>query len=169
MKILIDGDACPVKQDVVELAAEAGVEVVIVMSLDHFTIRDYPAHVSLVYVERGADQADFKLVSLVERGDVVVTQDYGLASLVLSKALVLHHNGWRYSSENIDQLLAQRHLGKQLRKAGKRTKGPAPYQDAKRQQFRQLLRDYLQKKNTMMGLSRLDSRIVGQIEKTHKA
>ena len=139
MRILIDGDACPVKQEIIELAASHQAEVVLVASLAHYTHKTYPAHVQVIYVESGAEQADFKIVSLVQAGDIVVTQDYGLASLLLNKATVLHHTGWRYTVDNIDQLLWQRHIGKQLRKAGKRMKGPNPFTAEDRERFKQSL------------------------------
>ena len=139
MRILIDGDACPVKEEIIELAASYQVEVILVASLAHYTRKTYPTHVQVVYVERGAEQADFKIVSLVQTGDLVVTQDYGLASLLLNKATVLHHTGWRYTADNIDQLLWQRHIGKQLRKAGKRTKGPSSFTLEDRERFKQSL------------------------------
>ena len=62
MKIFIDGDASPVKQDVVEIATNHQVEVVIVTSVDHFTTKEYPANVSVVYVDKGQDMADFILL-----------------------------------------------------------------------------------------------------------
>lgn len=139
MKIFIDGDASPVKQDVVEIATNHQVEVVIVTSVDHFTTKEYPANVSVVYVDKGQDMADFRIVSLIQKYDILVTQDYGLASLVLAKARVIHHSAWEYTTDNIDLLLAQRYHGGQLRKAGHRTKGPKPYTEEQRYSFRRIL------------------------------
>ena len=76
---------------------------------------------------------------MLQKGDILVTQDYGLASLVLMKARVIHHTGWEYSVRNIDQLLASRYYSSQLRKAGHRTKGPRPYSEEQRQTFKDLL------------------------------
>lgn len=139
MQLFIDGDASPVKNDVIDLAQAHGLQVRIVTSVDHYTTRQYPDFVSMTYVDKGQDMADFKIVSLLQRGDILVTQDYGLASLVLSKARVFHHTGWEYTSNNIDQLLASRYHSSQLRKAGHRTKGPRPYSEEQRQTFINLL------------------------------
>lgn len=139
MQLFIDGDASPVKDDVINLAEVYGLNVRIVTSVDHYTTRQYPTFVSMTYVDKGQDMADFKIVSLMTKGDILVTQDYGLASLVLTKARVLHHTGWEYTSHNIDQLLASRYHSSQLRKAGHRTKGPRPYSQDQREAFKRLL------------------------------
>lgn len=143
MRILIDGDASPVKNDVIEIAGDFQLDVLIVTSVDHYTNQTYPSHVSFKYVDKGQDLADFKIVSLIQTGDVLVTQDYGLASLVLNKARVLHHTGWEYTEHNIDNLLASRYRSSQLRKAGIRTKGPRPYSEEQRQKFRRKLVEIL--------------------------
>ena len=60
--------------------------------------------------------------------DLIVTQDYGLASLALAKGcIVLHHKGYKYTNDNIEQLLQTRYLSAMVRKSGKRTKGPKPF------------------------------------------
>ena len=119
---------------------------VIVTSVDHYSLKDYPENVSFVYVDKGADAADFKIVQLIKKGDLLITQDYGLASLVLpKKARVFHHNGTEYLPETIDFLLGQRYLGTQMRKAGKRTKGPKPFTKEDRQQFKQVLEQEIKK------------------------
>jgi uncharacterized protein YaiI (UPF0178 family) len=83
--------------------------------------------------DKGADSVDFALVNRVAAGDVVITQDYGLASMCLAKgARVLHQDGWEYTAWNIDALLFQRHASREYRAAGGRTKGPSkrkPEQD----------------------------------------
>lgn len=68
MRILLDGDACPVKAEAISLAATWDLPVIIVASYNHVSKTDYPAHVQTVYVERGADQADYKIVALVQGG-----------------------------------------------------------------------------------------------------
>jgi len=102
MKIIIDADASPVKKEIIELAASFHLEVVLVSNIAHYSFEDYPAFVKTVYVEKGADRADFKIVQLATQGDIVVTQDYGLASLLLPKdCYVIHHKGYEYTKENI--------------------------------------------------------------------
>ena len=74
---------------------------------------------------RGADSADLRLVNLLSRGDIAVTQDYGLAALCLARgAETLDQNGRVYTNENIDSLLGMRHISAKARRAGGRMKGP---------------------------------------------
>lgn len=140
MKIFVDGDGSPVKETVIEVAVEKALDVVIVTSVDHYSLKDYPENVSFVYVDKGADAADFKIVQLIKKGDLLITQDYGLASLVLPKGvLVLHQLGYQYTKENIDGLLEQRYFSGQIRRKGGRTKGLKPFTDQDRTTFKQAL------------------------------
>lgn len=144
MKILIDADASPVKDIVIEEVKGRNISVVLVSSIAHFSLQEYPEYVETVYVEQGADSADFKIVQLAKTGDIVITQDYGLASLLLPKGcLVLHHKGFQYSSDNIDQLLQTRHLSAIARKNGQRTKGPKAFTQEDREKFRAVFREIL--------------------------
>lgn len=128
MRLFIDGDGSPVKEDVIDLASKKKLEVVIVTSVDHYTTKEYPSNVQLVYVDRGTDSADFKIVGLIYRGDFLVTQDYGLASLVLPKGVrVFHQSGKEFDESNIGSLLEQRYHSGKMRKAGLRTRGPKPF------------------------------------------
>ncbi len=141
MKILIDADGCPVVGLAVELANSFGVCCTILCDTSH-TI-SYPGAQTKVY-DKGADSVDFALVNQVEPGDIVVTQDYGLAAMCLSRrAIPISQNGLIYSDENIDSLLLSRHTAKRIRNARGRLKGPpkrTPEQDdAFAQAFKQLL------------------------------
>lgn len=137
MKIIVDADASPVKKEVIEIAAAFDLSVLLVMSIAHYSFDDLPAHVENIYVEKGADRADFKIVQLAKKGDVIITQDYGLASLLLPKGCrVVHHNGYEYTDQNIDRLLETRHFSALQREAGLRTKGPSAFTEADRQKFR---------------------------------
>lgn len=145
MRLIIDGDGAPVKNEVIQLAEKYQLPVVIVTSVDHYTRRVYPAFVRLIYVDKGADSADYRIVKELQKGDWLITQDYGLASLVLSKQVrVFHQSGKEYTLANIDELLTQRYLGAQLRKAGKRTKGPKAFTNEDRQRFYASLDQQLQ-------------------------
>ncbi|HIZ70517.1 MAG TPA: YaiI/YqxD family protein [Candidatus Atopostipes pullistercoris] len=136
MKIIVDADAAPVKDEVIKLAGEHNLSVILVSSIAHYSLASYPSYVKTVYVEKGADRADFKIVQLANKEDIIVTQDYGLASLLLPKGCrVVHHKGYEYTDENIERLLQNRHLGALKRKSGERTKGPKPFTEADRQQF----------------------------------
>jgi Uncharacterized protein conserved in bacteria len=140
MKILIDGDGSPVKEATIALAKQYQVPVQLVTTFDHYSQKNAAEDVDVIYVDRGADAADYKIVGLVQKGDLVVTQDYGLASLVLAKkARALHQNGQEYLPETIDFLLAQRYESAMIRKAGKHTKGPRAYTENDREQFKQAL------------------------------
>lgn len=104
--IIIDGDACPVVDSIIDLTTETGIFVTIIRSFSHFSNQLYPPHVSTLYVDDGPDAVDYKIVQLSTKDDIVVTQDYGLASLLVDKVLiVMHHNGKIYNSKNIQQLL----------------------------------------------------------------
>lgn len=140
MKILIDADASPVKNEVIQLAEQFHLEVVIVSSISHYTFDTYPDFVKVIYVETGTDRADFKIVQLAQPRDIIVTQDYGLASLLLpKKCRVIHHNSYEYTQENIDLLLHRRHFSALERQSGIRTKGPKAFTDGDRKKFSQFL------------------------------
>ncbi|GHH99908.1 YaiI/YqxD family protein [Neobacillus kokaensis] len=141
MKIYVDADACPVKDIIISEALRADIPVTLVTSFSHFSSAEQPAGVETIYVDSGADAADYRIMKLAESGDVIVTQDYGLASLGLAKGcIVLHHKGFTYTNENIDQLLQTRYLSAMARKSGKRTKGPKPFTQEDREQFRALFK-----------------------------
>lgn len=122
MRILVDADACPVKKEILRLAKEYHVPVTMVIDNSHELDDGYS---TVITVDTGQDSADYKLISLTGPGDIVVTQDYGVASMALGKgAVALHQNGFCYTQDNIDQLLFERHLGQKLRRAGKRMPNP---------------------------------------------
>lgn len=125
MKFLIDADACPVVDIVTRVAKKNNIELELYCDTNHVLFSDYG---NVHIVGAGADAVDFKLVNDTKAGDIVVTQDYGLAAMVLSKkAYAIHQNGKWYTDDNIGEMLEQRALAKKLRKAtGKHhLKGPA--------------------------------------------
>ena len=137
MRLFVDADACPVVPQCLEEAGRAGVPVTLVCDQAHRMERP---GAETVTVSQGADSADFALVNRVQPGDVVVTQDYGLAAMCLARrARVLHQDGHEYTPENIDRLLAFRHEARKLRRAGGRTRGPAKRTPAQDEAFRALL------------------------------
>lgn len=140
MKIFVDADASPVQNEVITIASEYNIAVTLVKNYAHFSHEENPPHVETIYVDKGADVADFEIIKLTEQKDIVVTQDYGLASLCLGKGCqVVHHKGFQYTNENIDRLLSSRHASAMARRGGHRTKGPKPYTDEDRQKFNRLL------------------------------
>ena len=122
MKVLIDADACPVVNIAAALCLEHNVPCVLLCDTAHEIHRD---GVQTLTFDKGSDSVDFALVNRVSAGDIVITQDYGLASMCLAKnARVLHQDGWEYTIYNIDALLLTRHESRKYRAAGGRTKGP---------------------------------------------
>ena len=123
MKVLIDADACPVVDIAVKLCAQHQIPCLLLCDTAHTMFRDGAE--TLVF-DKGADSVDFALVNRADPGDIVITQDYGLASMCLGKRVrVLHQDGWEYTEYNISGLMEQRHAAKKHRLAGGRTKGPS--------------------------------------------
>ena len=124
MKIFVDADACPVVRIVEKIAKKYEVPVTLLCDTNHVLSSDYS---EVMIVGAGADAVDFKLISLCRQGDIVVTQDYGVAAMALSKkAHAIHQSGKWYTNENIDQMLMERHLAKKARRASSKNhlKGP---------------------------------------------
>ena len=142
MKVLIDADACPVTDIAVSLCRNYCIPCVLLCDTAHEMHRE---GVETLVFAKGADSVDLALANRAEAGDIVITQDYGLASLCLAKkALVLHQDGWAYTADNIDALLFQRHAAREYRAAGGRTKGPAKRKASQDDAFRQALSVLLQ-------------------------
>lgn len=145
MRVIVDADACPVKDIIIEQTTGKQIPVVLVSSFAHFSSQIHPEHVRSIYVEHGADAADFKIVQLVEPGDLIVTQDYGLASLLLAKdCRIIHHTGFEYTTANIDHLLQTRYYSAMARKSGQRTKGPSALREEDRLKFKELFFEIIQ-------------------------
>lgn len=125
MKIFVDADACPVVRIVEKLAKKYEIPCILLCDTNHVLSSDYS---EVVIVGAGTDAVDFKLISLLSRGDICVSQDYGVAAMALGKGCnVIHQSGKWYTNENIDQMLMERHLAKKARRATKKhhLKGPA--------------------------------------------
>ena len=123
MKVLVDADGCPVVDITVSVCKIYNVACTLLCDTAHEIHR--PGVETLVF-DKGADSVDFAIVNRVSPGDVVITQDYGLASMCLARnVLVLHQDGWQYTDYNIGALLHQRHESKRYRNAGGRLKGPS--------------------------------------------
>ncbi len=119
MKILVDADACPVKEIIVKIAKRFGLEVTMFIDTSHQHDDGYS---NVITVDKGPDSVDFALVNKLAKGDIVVTQDYGLAAMCIGKgAKALSQNGLIYSDQNMDKLLFERHLGQKIRRGGGRT------------------------------------------------
>ena len=125
MRILVDADACPVVSIVEKTAKRFQIPVILLCDTNHILHSDYS---EIKVIGAGADAVDFALVSLCRKGDLVVTQDYGVAAMILGKgAYGIHQSGKWYTNENIDQMLIERHLSKKARRSRSKHhfKGPA--------------------------------------------
>lgn len=112
MKILVDADACPVVSIVEHVAEKYGIPVVLLCDTNHVLQSEYS---EVKVIGAGADAVDFALVRLCQKGDLVVTQDYGVAAMILGKgAYGIHQNGKWYTDENIDRMLMERHISKKV-------------------------------------------------------
>ena len=146
MKILLDADGSPVRDIVVTLAKAYNVPLVMISNIHHEINETYGTHIQ---VDSGADVADHEILARTDKDDLVVTQDYGLASLVLGKnAHALHQDGWFYTDENIDMLLFQRHMGAKMRKANKRYTHTKKRKNEDNARFEKTLTAFLDERKT---------------------
>lgn len=137
MKILIDADGCPVVDIAVRLGTQYGVPCLILCDTAHEFTRN---GVETLVFDKGADSVDYSLVNRVVPGDIVITQDYGLASMCLARnARVLHQDGWEYTRDNIDALLLVRHDSRKYRASGGRMKGQKKRTQAQNDAFQKAL------------------------------
>lgn len=143
MRILIDADGCPVVDLTLRIGGAHHVECLILCDTAHHFER--PGATTLTF-SKGADSVDFALVNLLRAGDIVVTQDYGLAAMCLARrARVLHQDGMEYTNDNIDALLLARHTARKIRNAGGRLKGPAKRTMAQDRAFSEALVQLVQR------------------------
>jgi hypothetical protein len=125
MNIYVDADACPVVRIVERIAKKYHIPTILLCDTNHVLTSDYS---EVKIIGAGADAVDFAIIGLCKKGDIVVTQDYGVAAMALGKgAYGIHQSGRWYTNDNIDQLLMERHLAKKARNASKKhhLKGPA--------------------------------------------
>ena len=119
MKILVDADACPVKTIIENVAKSLKIRVLMVIDTSHIL---EPGYCEIIQVSKAPDAVDIALINRTEPGDIVVTQDYGVATMALGKkAFAINQNGRYYTEDNIDLMLFERHLAGKQRRAGRRT------------------------------------------------
>ena len=124
MQIFVDADACPVVGIVETIAGRYNISTTLLCDTNHILYSDYS---EVIVVGAGADAVDYKLISICHKGDVVVSQDYGVAAMALGKgAYAIHQSGKWYTDENIDRMLMERHLNKKARRGSSNNhiKGP---------------------------------------------
>ncbi|MHB8170916.1 MAG: YaiI/YqxD family protein [Thermincolia bacterium] len=133
-RILVDADSCPVKDIIIDLAASYGIEVIFIASMSHYSHQ--VQSVQWVYVDSHSQAVDLAISNRVQPGDIVVTQDYGLAAIVLGKrGKAISTRGKIFTQANMDLLLEQRNIEARIRKGGGRTKGPKALTKEDRQRF----------------------------------
>lgn len=132
MQILVDADACPVRNIIEKVAKEYGLPVVMFIDTSHELGDGYSR---VITVDKMRDSVDLALINHARKEDIVVTQDFGLAALALGKgAYAIDQNGLVFSGKNMDRLLFERFLGQKVRRAGGRTSNPrkrSPDDDAR--------------------------------------
>jgi uncharacterized protein YaiI (UPF0178 family) len=134
----VDADACPVKDQIVSAAAPFQVEVWMIASFDHYLAPRQG--VTIIQVDRSDQSVDLYIANKIAAHDILVTQDFGLATIGLAKrAIVLSNRGQQYSDQTIDFLLERRHEQFKLRRNGKHSKGPRPFTSEDRHKFQQTL------------------------------
>lgn len=124
MQVFVDADACPVVGIIEKISKEHHIPVILLCDTNHILSSDYS---EVIVVGAGADAVDYKLISLCQKGDIIVSQDYGVAAMALGKgAYAIHQSGKWYTNENIDQMLMERHLNKKVRRSSHKNhiKGP---------------------------------------------
>lgn len=143
MKILVDADGCPVKDIIIKVAKQYNIKVVLVKNICHDLYDDYA---EIITVDQGRDVADITLINHTKEGDIVVTQDYGVAAMALAKkAIALNQNGWAYTDDNMDELLMKRHMNQEIRRKHKKyTKIPKRTREDDLR-FEEFLISYLEK------------------------
>ena len=141
MKILVDADACPVKDIIVKIAKELNLEVKMFIDTSHVLNDGYS---EVITVDKARDSVDFAIIGQLVSGDAVITQDYGLAAMALPKAsIVMNQNGLVFNKNNIDKLLFERHLSSEIRRSGGRTKGPKKRAKEDNEKFEAVFRKLL--------------------------
>ena len=157
MQIFVDADACPVVGVVEKIAKKHNVPVTLLCDTNHVLSSDYS---EVIVVGAGADAVDYKLISICHKGDIVVSQDYGVAAMALGKgAYAIHQSGKWYTNDNIDQMLMERHLNKKARRSSHKNhiKGPKKRTEEDDERFTQsfekmlmMVQEKFQKNNKKM-------------------
>lgn len=142
MRILIDGDGCPVIDITIRLAKEYQLEALILCDTSHMIQK---TGAKTLTFSQGRDNVDFALVNMAQAGDIIVTQDYGLAAMGLAKnARPINQDGLIFDAQNIDSLLLSRHTAKKIRQGGGKLKGPAKRDSSQDISFAKNLRSLLE-------------------------
>src|SRR5690625_3365321 len=152
MKIYVDMDACPVTEQIKVISEQENNPVILVKSFDHVSRGQDPINLETSDVDKGVARDECRIEKLAQKDDIVITQDYGLAALLIGKGcIVLHHKGYAYTANNINQLLESRYTSAMARKRGERTKGPKPFTTEDKARFSRLLKQQISQINRVGG------------------
>ncbi|MCY6484395.1 YaiI/YqxD family protein [Clostridium aestuarii] len=122
MRIVVDADACPGRELIEKAAKENNIEVIMYSDINHVIRSDYSI---IKVVDSGFQSVDMKVANEAQKGDIIVTQDFGVAAMVLGKkAYAISPKGYIYSDDNIDRLLFERHISAKVRRGGGKTSSP---------------------------------------------
>lgn len=122
MKIIVDADACPGRNIIENTAEEYSIEVILYCDINHVINSNYS---TVKYMDSGFQSVDMAVANAAVKGDIVVTQDFGVAAMVLGKkAFAISPKGYIYDDENIERLLFERHLSAKIRRGGGKTSNP---------------------------------------------
>lgn len=147
MKVIVDADACPVKDIIIRLCKKYDIETVFIHSISHITREEDP-YVKRVIVDNFSQAADMAIVNYMMKDDLIITADIGLAAIVLGKGgYALNPWGDYYTNENIEQLLEKRHFLQRIMASGGRIKGPSKRKKSDNNRFAMVLDNFLQKIN----------------------
>lgn len=163
MQIFVDADACPVVHIVEEVAQKYDVAVTLLCDTNHVLRSEYS---EVIVVGAGADAVDYKLISICHKGDIVVSQDYGVAAMALGKgAYAIHQSGKWYTDDNIDQMLMERHLSKKARRSSSKShlKGPRKRTEEDDDRFLESFEKLIRKamnSDSRKSLTKMDGQII---------
>lgn len=149
MKVLVDADACPVVRQTEAVAKKHGVPVILLYDTNHVLQSDYS---EVRIIGAGADAVDIALINICDPGDVVITQDYGVAAMALGRrAYAMHQDGWQYTDAIIDRLLLERHMSKRIRRSSHKAhlRGPHKRTEEDDKRFQEGLDALLRKINKL--------------------
>jgi uncharacterized protein YaiI (UPF0178 family) len=122
MRIIVDADGCPGKQLIEKAAVENSIELIMYCDINHVLTSEYA---SIRYVDSGFQSVDMKVANEAKINDIIITQDFGVAAMVLAKgAYAIGPKGHIYDDSNIDKLLFERHMSGKLRRSGGKSFGP---------------------------------------------
>tara|TARA_B100001175_G_scaffold234627_1_gene201021 strand:- start:2023 stop:2472 length:450 start_codon:yes stop_codon:yes gene_type:complete len=144
IKIYVDADACPVKNEIERVATRHNLKTYMVC--DGGIRPSLNPLIKLVVVSQGADAADDWIADHIGRADICVTNDIPLAARCLKKeAFALKSNGKSYTNDNIGMALATREILERIRESGEMTGGPPPFNKTDRSKFLDQIEKIVQK------------------------